>query len=120
MSRQRICMITLAAFTIAILNCASRRMYIIKNDINVEELENVGKVRVTLTDGSTISFAKIEMQDDKLKGTTDTGQINEFDLQDIKSISIERKHGKVGLSFLIGVATFVVILIGLYISPTPT
>ena len=115
MSRQRICMITLAAFTIAILNCASRRMYIIKNDINVEELENVGKVRVTLTDGSTISFAKIEMQDDKLKGTTDTGQINEFDLQDLKSIWVERQHGKPGVFFLYGVLVGGLFWAGLYI-----
>ena len=110
MSRQIVCMITLAALIIISVNCVSRRMYIIKHDINAEELENVGKVHVTLTDGSTITFSKIEIEDDKLKGTTDTGQSNKLNLQDIESMWVERRHGRPGTAFLSGVLSLIPLL----------
>ena len=117
MSRQIVCMITLAALIIISVNCVSRRMYIIKHDINAEELENAGKVHVTLNDGSTISFAKIDMEGDKLKGITVTEESKEVNLQDVESIWIERRHGKPGTGFWIGVLTqalLFLLFLGLY------
>lgn len=115
MSRQIICIITLAALIIASVNCVSRRMYIIKHDINAEELENVGKVHVTLKNGSTFKFSKIELESNRLKATTDTGQMNEFDLKDIESIWVKRWHGKPGTAFLGGVLSLIPYILVVYI-----
>jgi len=115
MSRQIICIITLAALIIASVNCVSRRMYIFKNDVTAEELTNVGKVHVALNDGSTFKFSKIELEGNRLKATTDTGQMNEFDLKDIESIWVKRWHGKPGTAFLGGVLSLIpyILIVGI-------
>jgi hypothetical protein len=111
MSRQIICIFVLAALIIASAGCASRRQYIIKNDITAEELKDVGKVFVTLDDDSTLEFSKVEIEGDILKGTTETGEIKEQNIQDAESIWVERQHGKVGAAFLAGILTDIPLLI---------
>ena len=105
MSRQIICMFVLAVLIIAIAGCASRKLYIIKTDVTAEELKDVGKVYVTLNDGSTIELSKVEMENGVLKGTTDAVESKELNMQDVQSIKVDQKHGKPGIAFLIGVGS---------------
>lgn len=111
MTRQIICMFVLAALIIASVSCASGKLYIIKNDITAEELKDVGKVFVTLNDGSTIEFSKVEIEGDTLTGTTDAGELKELNIQDLESIWVERKHGKLGAAIGAGILTDIPLII---------
>lgn len=111
MCRQIMCILILAILIIAITGCATRRQYIIKNDMTAEELKDAGKVFVTLDDGSTLEFSKVEMEGDVLKGTTDAGEIKELNIQYIKSMWIKKHHASLGTAFLSGVALLLILLV---------